>query len=384
MTPPKIALIGGGGFYGRYLLADLLKFTNADLLAISRHPPATWPAGWERVQSVSCDLRDLAALEKAIDGCVVVANCAGPFDLLPLNPLKAALKVGAAYVDIAEDRTFHKAVQNLLTHPPAKTPVLCGLSVSPAMEALFLELARPLFDTLTSCRTFAAPDTRKHRGPAMFHTMLRGVGHAFWQPGGEKLRQVWGWTEPEWVDFPTPVGRRLTYLVLEMANLDLLPALFGVNTVEFKAGTEWPILNRLLNLSALFRKAVVGPSWEALMPFVRGFSWLMGRAGKDEGGVFFEITGTRHQQPKTHRFAVMADHDGGLIPSVLAGIAAQRLLSGQITSPGLIPIHQWISPADLLTQLAARGLALWWKASEKSAWEAFDDRAYQKQLISDH
>jgi hypothetical protein len=96
--------------------------------------------------------------------------------------------------------------------------VASGMSVAPAMEALFAEMLRGRSDSLTSVRTFAAPDTRKHRGRAMFHTMLTGVGRPFRQPGDGNLRQsrkpgrqsrkpgrqVRGWTEPEWVEFPPP------------------------------------------------------------------------------------------------------------------------------------------------------------------------------------
>jgi hypothetical protein len=373
MPAPLVAVIGGGGFYGRYLVADLLRFTDAEILIISRHPPPTSP----RARAVACDLRDLPALTRALAGCAVVAHCAGPFDQLPLNPLRAALAVNAAYVDLAEDRAFYQAVQTLLATHPAPRPVLSGLSVCPSMEALLAELLRPLLDTFTASRTFAAPDTRKHRGPAMFYTMLTGVGRAFWQPGGAGLRQVWGWTEPEWINFPPPVGRRLTHLVLEMADLDLLPALFGMTTVEFKAGTEWVVLNRLLNLAAILRKTLGFPKWETLTPLVRGFSWLMGRMGKDEGGVIFAISGTRGGQPRAYQIAVMAQRDGGFIPSVLASLAVQRLLTGAISTAGLIPVHQWIAPEALLAELAARGLELWWQPPDVPTWQPFSVEIYQ-------
>jgi hypothetical protein len=201
------------------------------------------------------------------------------------------------------------------------------------------------------------------------------VGRPFFQPRQGERVQVHGWTEAEWVDFPPPLGRRLTYLVLEMADLDWLPELFGAQTVEFKAGTEHSWLNRLLGLAATIRVKTGHPRWERFTSLVRASSWLAGRIGKDEGGVIFEIGGTKDNQAITHRVAVVAHRDGGLIPVVLASMATQRLLEGQLVTAGLLPIHQWITPQALVHELQRRDLHLWWQAAGEAQWRpfAFDD-----------
>jgi NAD(P)-dependent dehydrogenase (short-subunit alcohol dehydrogenase family) len=372
MPEGNVLVIGGGGFYGRYLVADLVRSTQADILVASRNPPSHW-AEPDRVRSVVCDLRDLARLELLAARCDIVVHCAGPFHALPLNPLHAAIRTGTHYVDIAEDRHYSRAVRELEEEiGRAGITVSSGMSVAPAMEALFAEMLRGCFDALVSVRTFAAPDTRKHRGWAMFHTMLTGVGRPFWQPGNGKLRQVRGWTEPEWVEFPPPLGKRLTYLVLEMADLDLLPELLGVKTVEFKAGSEWPFLNRLLGAAARIRTSTGHPDWERFTPILRTFSWLVGRLGKDEGGVIFEIRGLLKGSSITHRIAVVARQDGGLIPAVLASMATARLLSGDLPMKGIVPIHGWIPSAELVRELEARGLEIWWQPHGVIEWQRFD------------
>lgn len=372
MSKEKVVVIGGSGFYGRYLVADLIRFTTAQILVASRHPVNDWNLP-ERVQTAVCDIRDLAGLERLMENCAVVIHCAGPFHSASLNPLRAAINTGTHYVDIAEVRSYLQEVKRL--EGPiraANISVLSGLSVVPALEALVAELFRPCFDTLASIRTFAAPDTRKHRGEAMFQTMLAGVGQPFWQPGEGKPRLVYGWTEPEWVEFPPPLGKRLTYLVLEMADLDLLPELFGAQTVEFKAGVEWTFLNRLLGLAAQVRKVTGYPHWETLSPLVRFFSWLVGRLGKDEGGVIFELGGLCNNASVTHRLAVVARRDGGLIPSVLASLATAHLLTGHLLMKGIVPVHQWIQPTVLLAELQSRGLEIWWQSPDRPNWRRFD------------
>lgn len=375
----RILVIGGGGFYGRYLVNDLFGHTNANITIVGRKPLRIEPTRADRIEFVRCDISDLNALTNLVKGFDLIIHCAGPFQELPLNPLLAAIHAQVDYVDISEDRVFHREVEKLKDEIQSSgITVLSGMSVAPAMEILFADLMRDCFERLVAVRTFAAPDTRKHRGPAMFYTMLMGVGRSFWQPKDGNLRKVEGWTEPEWIEFPPPLGRRLTYLVLEMADLDLLPQLFGVKTVEFKAGTEWSFLNRLLSMAARIRKRTGYPDWESFAPVVRALSWLVGRFGRDEGGVIFEITGVLNNSLVTHEVAVVARRNGGLIPAVLASIGAKKLVSGEVPTRGIVPLNHWISSDELVKDLVDRGLEIWWKPSGTQQWRRFDSADFQR------
>lgn len=378
----RILVIGGGGFYGRYLVNDLYKQTNANITIVGRKPLLIEPAKADRIEFVRCNISNLNDLEELVKGFDVVVHCAGPFQDLPLNPLLVAIQAKVNYVDISEDRGFHREVEKLNDEIRSSgITVLSGLSVAPAMEVIFAELMQSCFERLVSVRSFAAPDTRKHRGRAMFFTMLMGVGRSFWQPKDGNLRKVEGWTEPEWVEFPPPLGRRLTFLVLEMADLDLLPELFDVKTVEFKAGTEWAFLNRLLNMAAEFRKQTGYPNWESFTPVVRVLSWLMGRFGRDEGGVIFEITGVLNNSLVTHQVAVVARRDGGLIPAVLASIGVKKLVSGDIPTKGIVPLNKWISSDKLVKDLVDRDLEIWWKPHGAQQWRRFDFTDFQSYVV---
>jgi hypothetical protein len=206
----------------------------------------------------------------------------------------------------------------------------------------------------------------------MFHTMLIGVGRPFNQPRNGKDARVNGWTEPEWIQFPPPLGKRLTYLVLEMANLDLVPGLFNVHTVEFKAGTEHQLLNRMLGFAAAIRVKMGVPNWERFTTPVRALSWLFGLFGLDAGGVVFEFCGRANGQRRTDLISVIAENDGGLIPSVLAGIAVQEILSDRLTSTGLVPLNRWLSSEQLIAELLRRKLKIWWLPHGEQSWRIFD------------
>jgi hypothetical protein len=363
-------VVGGSGFYGRYLVADLLRFTGAQVLVASRRAPQRLRPT-DRVVPIACDLRDPRALREAIRGSAAVVHCAGPFQHLPLEPLRAAIATGVHYVDISEDRAYRQQVLAMDTQARAAgIVVLNGASVVPGMQALFTELLRPRFDELLAVCCSAAPDTRRHRGHAMFHTMLLGAGRPFQAPRNGLPVRVHGWREPEWFDFPPPVGRRLHYLVLEMADLDVLPELFGVGTVTFKAGSEFPLLNRLLGGAAALRARTGHPRLEAYTPLVRGLSWLVGRFGNDAGGVIFEVTGRRGGMPQRQAIAVVAERDGGRIPAALASMAVQELLAGRLAAPGVANLRSWLPQDRLIQGLVLRGLRLWWR-QDAGVWRDF-------------
>jgi hypothetical protein len=367
-----VLVLGGGGFYGRYIVSDLLRFTDAHLTVASRQPPQDLGLD-DRVNIVHLDIQDYEPLKDLVASYDVVIHCAAPFHYLPLNPLYAAIETGTDYIDISEDRVFACEIRKLREQiNMSGITALNGISVSPGMEVLFADMFSVLYEELLSVRTFAAPDTKKHRGQAMFHTMLTGVGRPFSQLRNGEFANVYGWTEPEWLQFPPPLGRRLTYLVLEMANLDLVPELFNVHTVEFKAGTEHHFLNRILGFAAVVRMRTGVPNWERFTTPVRALSWLFGRFGLDAGGVVFEISGRANELRRTDLISVIAENNGGLIPSVLAGIATQELLSGRVGSAGLVPLDSWLSSDQLIVELLRRELKIWWLPHGEHSWRIFD------------
>jgi NAD(P)-dependent dehydrogenase (short-subunit alcohol dehydrogenase family) len=109
----RAAVVGGSGFHGRYLVADLLRFTGAQVLVASRRPQRLRPT--DRLVPIACDLRDPRALRDAIRGSAVVVHCAGPFQRLPLEPLRAAIATDVHYVDISEDRAYRRQVLTMDT-----------------------------------------------------------------------------------------------------------------------------------------------------------------------------------------------------------------------------------------------------------------------------
>jgi hypothetical protein len=372
-----VVVVGGSGFYGRYLVEDLLRHTDASVLVVSRRPAAsTWfrsVAATGRVRAAVADHADLRRLTALVADARAVVHCAGPYQAMPggdppLGPVRAAIAARVAYVDLSEDRLFRQHVLELAKD--AGAAVLTGASVVPGLQAIAVaDLARDL-DEVTAVRCAAAPDTRRHRGDAMFRAMLHGAGLPFLAPRGGRPTPTYGWSEPERVVFPPPIGRRRVYQVYEMADIDVLTDLCGAGTVSFKAGSEFSWLNRALGLAAAVRARSGLPRRpERFTAAVRGLSWLAGRFGNESGGFMVEVDGLQDGRQSRRALGMTAGEDGGRIPSLLAGIAVERILAGRFTGSGVIPLHTWLPAEQLWAALTQRQVTLW-RRDNGNGWES--------------
>jgi short subunit dehydrogenase-like uncharacterized protein len=102
----KIAVYGARGFQGRLVQAEL-----------RRRQLETVPLG--RAEAAADDHRALVA---AFTGCAAVINCAGPFLVSGLGPVRAAVTAGIPYVDTAGEQPHIRAVFD--TVPSGAAPVV--------------------------------------------------------------------------------------------------------------------------------------------------------------------------------------------------------------------------------------------------------------------
>ena len=68
----RIAVTGASGVLGRGIVARLLS-QGHDVVGLARHRPESWPSAADFVQG---DIRDAAAVKRAVAGADVVAHCA--------------------------------------------------------------------------------------------------------------------------------------------------------------------------------------------------------------------------------------------------------------------------------------------------------------------
>jgi len=130
----KIAVYGARGFQGRLVQAELFR-------------RAIEPVPLGREHAAANDHRALVA---AFAGCAAVINCAGPFLVSGLGPVRAAVAAGIPYVDTAGEQPHVQAVFDLV--PPEARPVVPAATDAGVPTDLLAHLVAERYgprDTLT-------------------------------------------------------------------------------------------------------------------------------------------------------------------------------------------------------------------------------------------
>ena len=104
-----IALLGATGYTGELVLRRGREL-GLQLRLVGRNEKALAALTRSGEDYAVADARDEDALRLAFDGASVVASCAGPFLQLGDAPIRAAIHVGAHYLDTSGEQAFARLV----------------------------------------------------------------------------------------------------------------------------------------------------------------------------------------------------------------------------------------------------------------------------------
>jgi saccharopine dehydrogenase-like NADP-dependent oxidoreductase len=276
---------------------------------------------------------------------------------MPVTALQACIAKGINYIDVADDRDFVCRAY-ALAESSAMTKgmvVLIGCSVVPGLTSLLTRFAQATVPRIVQAKICISPGTKHPRGAGSFACLLSTVGQKFTAPAGGNEASVAGWTKPELVNFPAPLGNRTCYRVVDIADHFIQPRYFRTETVEFRIGSELRTLNFLLSAVREIRQAITIPvTW--LIPISRAFIHIAAPFGSTAGGVIVKITGYAGEERRTETWCVFSGKGAERIPSIPAAIAANMVLRGTIRGTGIVPPPDWITQDQLVAELAARDI----------------------------
>ncbi len=354
---PKVVVYGGDGFFGHFVVEDLLKYSSAQIIVASRQPKdTTFHPSQTRIRKVESDVRNYASVLSTIDGAKVVVSCVGPYQGQSLNVLRACIDKHVPYVDIADDRDFVVRCHQLRSEvEEAGITAFVGCSVVPGMSSLLTKYCQEEIPSIERTKISISPGTRHPRGPGSFLCLLSTVGNEFPIPNGAGENVVRGWTGREQVSFPPPMGNRWVYTVVDIADYFLQPIYFGVKAVEFKIGSELDFLNRTLSALRGFRRRSHLEKVDWLLPISKGLIYVTSLFGTSQGGLMVEVFG---ENRRSMSLSVLAADHGEVIPAVLPSLATQMLLRGEIAHRGIVPLPDWLPRKSLLDELTKRRLRM--------------------------
>lgn len=164
------------------------------------------------------------------------------------------------------------------------------------------------------------------------------------------------------------MGRRWVYFVVNIADYSLQQIYFGVKNVEFKIGAEIDLLNRTLSVLPVAKSALRLRNMDKLLPFSRALVGLTSLFGTSQGGVVVEVQGTSELGTCRMSLGLVAETRSEIIPAILPSIAAQMVLNGEMTSSGIVPLHEWLSRERFASELTKRDVKMWEKTGDQGTW----------------
>ena len=69
--------------------------------------------------------------------------------------------------------------------------------------------------------------------------------------------------------------------------------------------------------------------------------------------------------------SVYSEEHGEVIPSVLASIAARKILDAEIGHQGIVPLHLWLSKDEFVGELSKREINVVRKGPRSQGWESY-------------
>jgi hypothetical protein len=309
----RVLIFGSSGFFGRLLVQDLKRYSDATLVLPNRQ---------------TANLQNRASVEAALEGVAIAICAAGPYQSLPTTLPALCLQRGVHYIDLADDPSYVRRVRELVPEGATGLPAICtGWSTVSALSGLLAQIAGAGQTSVDSIRIQMAPGNRGARSLATITSLLHSV-------------ESRGWTSPYRFPFPAPVGPQTGYLIAAPDN------------EVFRAGSELALLNTAVSVLAWLRRNNLVkdlPRWAGLFQCLAG---LFQGFGHDWGALGVEVRGAH-----SRRVSVVAEKEGPHIAVMPAAIMAARLLAGE-QHTGLVSYRTWLNADDLRTECTRRGFAL--------------------------
>jgi saccharopine dehydrogenase-like NADP-dependent oxidoreductase len=361
---PRVLIVGGYGAFGARAAERLARDPDLEITVAGRSrdkalaavadlkPRAAATLGVAVVDATAPDPAALANLAPA-----VVINASGPFQSQDFSLARAAIEVGAHYIDLADATDYVRAFasdQDLDARARAKgVLVVSGASTVPAISGAVLDRYAPDFAVLDTMRHGVSPGNSFDPGPATTASILSAIGKPFAMKRDGAWITVHGWQSLSRHRFPE-FGKRWMGCC-NVPDLHLFAARYPqLRTIDFRAGVEvslfhfgiwalsWPSRWGLLRRPELLTKP--------LLRAKRMFSFL----GSDIGGMFVVLEGRDASgQPKTVAWHIIAKQGHGpYIPTTPAIILTRKLIGGTTLERGAQACIGLVTHAEIEAELA--------------------------------
>ncbi len=357
----RVVVLGGYGHFGGRIVQALAADPAIEAIVAGRDAPRAAEVAaaiarecGRRVEFAAIDVlsREITTRLRQLEPALVI-HAGGPFQARDHAVARAALGVGAHYIDLADARDFVCGIGAIDDAARARDRlVVSGASSVPGLSSTVVDAFAHEFDALTSIDFGISPGNRTPNGSATVAAVTSYVGKRFgvWHEGA--WQPAYGWQRLRRYRYPPAVGTR--WLVdCDVPDLQLFPDRYpGVQSVRFGAGLELPVLHFGLWLL----------SWPSRWEWIRrldayadrlrrGSQWFRG-LGSDAGAMHVTMRGYRRSNPLTITWTLVAgEGDGPQVPSTPAIVLAKKLAAGSLVARGAMPCLGLFSLEECLRAL---------------------------------
>lgn len=308
------------------------------------------------------DAFDPAQVRRALEGADVAASALGPFYLFERRLLEQAIAAGVPYVSLCDDHDAARAALQLSPEAERRSvTAVTGLGWTPGLSNLLARLAAESITRAERVYVAWAGSSGDSRGFAVvLHTIHIYTGMV---PSFRAGQPVWvkAGSEPEWVEFPAPLGRVEVRHVGHPEPVTLPRYLAGVREVTLKGGLTELSLGRLavaVGRSGLTRthrgRHFIASAIKPLLPYLE----RIGPRGVALSGVVVRVEGDCEGAPCTATAGAVG-HMSDLTATPLV-VGTVLIGSGRVRRPGVHApeADELFGIPGFIDELRRRGLAI--------------------------
>ena len=357
-------LLLGCGFHGRGIAYHLAKSGRIDELMVADKDPrlAARVADKTGADWLELDVNDSQKLRSTLQGTDVVFNAVGPYHLLGLKVIEAALDTGTQYVDMNDD---HEVTEAIFLDPTwdkrareAGIAVLSGCGIMPGLSGIMARYGYDQIEKPERVNIWFSWNYSLHY-PAAIHHFLRinsGLGPQFLNGGYLKPGPF---ARREDIEFLPPVGTKSVYYTGVPDPVSISQSLPGLMEVTASGGLHQKQADKLIEDMVTWGFTSYD---EVPRTGLSPMEFLMTYLTSPHGENYFHVDPV--DAPMSVRVRVEGQDDGKLRSftyeahdysrrgtTAVAALATLMIVSGELENRGVGSPESWIAPRPFLQQL---------------------------------
>ncbi len=349
-----ILIVGGYGHVGRLIAKDMAPRFPGRVVVAGRNGERAQAFAEELgngARGIALDATDSAAVEKALEGMMLVISC---IDQEEPHLLRSAVAGGLTYIDISAELDLWEHARELEDEAKQNgARVLIGSGLVPGTAGVMARKAVAETGPGSTLDVGILLSIGDNFGTAALDWMIGASGREFTISENGRNRQVRAMAEKRRMVFPNPVGQR-TVMRFAIPDQVYYPETLGVR----RAGS-WVALEPgwIATFFTLFVQSGLLRLLQRLQlqrGLTSAFEWLQRRY---EGRNTYVLT-VKAEGPDGAVNLYIADRDESGGTAVSATIMAEALLQDTNIKPGVWLPEQVFEPAPYFNELERRGIAL--------------------------